>query len=152
MREDVPKVTEAALEGAKAHALLLTDQPIVLKEGERTWTIEPAELRKMLTMAPRAAASGRWPWIGCLDRIPEAGSDEIHVDPTDATVEIGKGTVTLRPDESGRDLNVGAAVSAIEKAATEKDGLLVPCPAVDEVPAAVHTEQVQAVYDKPMPW
>ncbi|HYP38936.1 MAG TPA: VanW family protein, partial [Chloroflexia bacterium] len=66
-----------------------------------------------------------------------------------ANIVIGKGTVTLSEDEAGADLDVQASVAAIQQAAAKEElaARAVELP-VREVPAAVHTDQLQGLYDK----
>lgn len=151
MREEAPQVTEAALKASEAQALLITEQPIVLKSGELEWTLEPAQLRGMLTLAPGANANE---WTAALNGDAVTAylkpvADELHKEPVDADVVIGKSTVTLKEDKSGADLDVLAAVAAISGASVGKDtsARTVELP-VNEVPAAVQTEAVRALYDK----
>ena len=149
MKEQAPKMTEAGLQGALTHALLLTDRPLTLVSGEQSWTLEPAQLREMLDMSPNAAGVDVTlsndkvaAYLGSL-------APEIFVEPTDAAVVIGKGTVTLEADVAGSELDVQAAVPALLKAAEGADEasrtLELPLKAR---PAALKTADVQAIYDK----
>ncbi|MEO8289317.1 MAG: peptidoglycan binding domain-containing protein [Chloroflexota bacterium] len=144
-----PKVTEAALNGTKTQALLLTEQPIVLQAGDETWTMEPADLRELLTLNHGADGS----LTAALDNNSLAAylqplAQKVLVEPTDASVVIGKGTVTLNKDVSGQALEVTGAIAAIEKAAVGQDAeSRVAVLPLKEVPASVHTEAVQGIYD-----
>jgi vancomycin resistance protein YoaR len=151
IRDQAPKVTEDALRASEAQALLLTEQPLALKSGEQVWTLEPTDLRKMLSITQAASGSE---WTAALNgealgAYIKPVADELHRAPVDANIVIGKGTVTLNEDEAGADLDVPAAVAAIQQAASKEDaaGRAVELP-VKEVPAAVHTEQLQALYNK----
>jgi vancomycin resistance protein YoaR len=151
MRDQAPKVTEDALRASEAQALLLTEQPISLKSGEQVWKLEAADLRKMLSITP-AASGGEWTAAlnaEALAAYLKPVADELHRAPVDANIAIGKGTVTLNEDEAGADLDVPAAAAAIQQAAAKGDAAAraVELP-VKEVPAAVHTEQLQALYNK----
>jgi vancomycin resistance protein YoaR len=149
MRQDQPAITEAMLEDTQAQALLLTEQPITLQSGKRTWTLSPEELRRMLALQNDAGG-----WSVTLDNNALAAylqpvAQALRVEPNNADVVIGKGTVTLKPDEDGAELDVPAAIAAIRQAAAQQDPAkrVVDLP-VNSVPAAIQTEQVQAVYDK----
>jgi vancomycin resistance protein YoaR len=151
MRDQDPKVTEDALRASEAQALLLTEQPIALKSGEQVWTLASADLRKMLSITP-GASGGAWTAAlngEALGTYLKPVADDLHRDPVDANIVIGKGTVTLNEDEAGADLDVQASVAAIQQAATKEaaDARAVELP-VKVVPAAVHTDQLQALYNK----
>lgn len=150
MHEQTPKVTEAALRGSEAQALLLTEQPVTIRSGKQTWTMQPEDLRGMLSLA----ATSEGGWAAALDKGAIANylkpvSDKVRVDPEDAGVVIGKGTVTLNEDVSGEELDLPAAVSAIATAATagDPDSRAVDLP-MKEIPAGIKTAQVQTLYDK----
>jgi vancomycin resistance protein YoaR len=144
-----PKVTEAALQDAKDQALLLTEQPVTLNAGDQTWTISPADLRDFLTINHTSDGTAN----AALDNnklalFLQPISDKLRVDPQDAALVIGKGTVTLNEDSPGEMLDAPAAITAIQQAATASgDARTVSLP-VNEVPAAVHTADLQALYDK----
>jgi vancomycin resistance protein YoaR len=149
-REDTPKVTEAALKSSEAQALLLTEEPVTLKAGKRSWTIEPNELRGMLALTSSEGGT----WNAGLDNNALAEylkpvADKLRVEPTDASVVVGKGTVTLKDDEDGAELDVPAAISMIQQTAARPsaDERLVDLP-IKSVPAAVHTDQVKPIYEK----
>ncbi len=149
MREQLPDVTEAALQDTQAQAMRLTEQPLILQGGEQTWTIETEQLRGMLML--RAKPGGGWE--AGLDESVIAHylkpvAEELQVEPQDAEVRIGKGTVTLKADVPGRQLDTPAAVAAI-KSGSEGEGAArtVTLP-LKVVPAAVKEEQVQTLYDK----
>jgi vancomycin resistance protein YoaR len=151
MQAQAPKVTEDALKASESQALLLTEQPVVLKAGKQTWTIAPEELRKMLTLSQ---PQGGGDWTARLDNNALAAylqpiADAVHVEPTNANVVIGKGTVTLKEDKSGADLDAPAAIDAIQQAASQADAAArtVALP-IKEVSADIHTADVQALYDK----
>ena len=145
-----PKVTEAELQGAKAQALLLTEQPVVLTAGKQSWTIQPDDLRDFLTLD--RAADGKV--TAALDNNQLAAflqpvGQKLLVEPQDATITIGKGTVTLTDDVPGQVLDAPAAIAAIQQAATGADtaGRTVTLP-LKQTPAGVHTQDLQALYDK----
>jgi vancomycin resistance protein YoaR len=150
MRQDDPKVTEAALKSTLDRAILLTGQPITLKAGERSWTLKPEELRQMLSLSE--GANGGWDVAldnNALASYLQPVAEALRVEPKNADVVIDKGTVTLKPDEDGVELDVPSAINAIRQAATNGDpaGRTVQLP-VNAVPAAIQTEQIQAVYDR----
>jgi vancomycin resistance protein YoaR len=145
-----PKITEAELQDAKAQALLLTEQPVVLKAGKQSWTIESADLRDFLTLDHAADGTVK----AALDNNRLAAflqpvGQKLLVEPQDATITIGKGTVTLEDDVPGQVLDAPAAIAAIQQAATGADAStrVVVLP-VKETPASVHTQDLQALYDK----
>ncbi|MBF6613971.1 MAG: peptidoglycan binding domain-containing protein [Chloroflexi bacterium] len=144
-----PKVTEAQLQGSMSQAMALTEQPLLLNSGKHTWTIQPSDLRNMLALSNTANN-----WTAALDQDKLTAylkpvADTLRVEPTDASVTIGKGDVTLQPDKSGSDLDMQAAVAAIQAAATKQDAQArtVEMP-IKEVPAQIRTAQLQALYDK----
>lgn len=148
-KAETPKITESDLEGTKAQAVLLTEQPVTLTAGEQTWTLTSEDLRRMLAISHDGAATQA---SLAHDEIAEylaPVAEALHAEPTDASISIGKSTVTLDEDTSGEDLDVEAAVIAIQQAASKADagGRTVALP-VKEILAAVQTEQLQAVYDK----
>jgi len=151
MRDESPKVTEVMLEASRAEATLLTEQPLVLSAGEETWTLKPEELRGMLALK---ATSDPAKWSVGLDNNALAEylspvADELRVEPKDAAVVIGKGTVTLKEDTDGAELQVPEAISLVQEAAAKGDASerTVELP-VKVMPAAVHTDQIKALYDK----
>lgn len=150
VHELAPKITEAALRSSEAQALRLTEQPITLGSGKHTWMLEPEDLRGMLVLSPTSSGG----WSASLDKTALASflkpvADKVRIDPEDASVVIGKGTVNLNEDVSGKDLDMPAAVEALANAANGTD---VAVRAVDlpmkETSATVTTAQVQALYDK----
>lgn len=150
VREQAPKVTEAALRSSEAQALLLTEQPVILKSGKQTWTVQPEDLRGMLALS--ATPTGGWEAM--LDRVALANylkpvADKVRVSAQDADVVIGKGTVTLKPDVPGSELDMAAATTAIAQAAqaTDPAGRTVVLP-LKETPATIKADQVQALYSK----
>lgn len=150
MREDPPKVTEAALKSTEARALLLTGQPITLRAGKKSWTLEEARLREMLDLAPKPdgsydAALGDSMLAAYLGTI----GSQVKVDPTNARVVIGKGTVELKPDEDGAALDVPQAVTMVKKAAEGASAAdrTIDLP-IKPVIAEMRTDAVQAAYDK----
>ena len=145
-----PKVTEAALQEAKAQAELLTGQPVVLNAGDQTWTIQPDDLRGLLTIQPSADGTAQ----AALDNNELAVylqpiADALRVDPQDASLSIGDGTVAFDDDVAGKSLDVPAAIAAIQQAAQGQDSRArqVAMPE-KEVPATVHTQDLQPLYDK----
>ncbi|HET9496434.1 MAG TPA: peptidoglycan binding domain-containing protein [Chloroflexia bacterium] len=149
MVEDAPEVTEAALQATHDHALLLTEQSVVLKSGETAWAVEPANLRGMLTLdqssgSPVAALDGEQiaAFLGPI-------AEEVYVAPVDASVTVGRGEVTMGEEADGSELDVPAAVAAIQKAATaavpEERAVTLPMKAISP---AVHNDQVRPVFDK----
>lgn len=150
MREELPKITEAALQATKDQAMLLTERAITLKSGEREWLVQPAELRRMISLSEGDANK----WDVALDREAlsiylEPVAADVKVEPIDASVTVGKGTVKLGEDEAGADLDVPATVAAIEKAATGQNAAARTVELViSETPARIQTEQVQALYTK----
>ncbi|MDQ3931063.1 MAG: peptidoglycan binding domain-containing protein [Chloroflexota bacterium] len=150
MREQAPGITEEALKATESQALLLTEQPISMATGESSWTLEPSDLRGMLAL--EAAADGTASVKldrAALEAYLQPLAEELRVAPQDAQVTIGKGTATLTEDVSGQELDVAAAVSAIEQAAQAGDpnARSVALP-LREVPASIQTEQVQPLYEK----
>lgn len=149
-KEIAPKVTEAALNGAKAQALLLTEQPIVLKAGGQSWALQPNDLRDMLVLDQASDGAAR----ASLDNNRLAAylktiADQIHIEPANATLAIGRGTVTLAKDKSGAELDAVAALAAIEEAATKGDATSrVVALSLKEIPAAVRKADLQPLYDK----
>jgi vancomycin resistance protein YoaR len=146
---EAPEVTEAKLEGAKSQALALTEQPIVLSAGEQSWTMEPTELRQLLTLehGDGSSVQATLSQDGLTTYLAPV-AEEVRVEPVDANVTVGRGVVNLTEEESGSELDVPAAVAAIEQAARgEGDARSVALP-LKEVPAAVHTEQVRPLYEK----
>ena len=150
MHEVAPKVTEEMLRASEAQALLITEQPIELQAGRQSWTVEPADLRKMLALTPAEADT----WAASLNgevltAYLQPIAEELWVEPVNADVLVGRSTVTLREDESGAELDVPTAVAAIQEASLQEDAAarVVELP-VREVLAEVQTEQVQAVYYK----
>ncbi len=151
MRDQSPKVTEAVLEASRAEAMLVTEQAVVLSAGKETWTLKPEQLREMLALKP---TSDPGKWSVSLDNNTLAEylaplASELRIEPQDATVVIGKGTVTLKEDKAGAELQVAEAISLIQSAVAKSDAneRKVELP-VKVVPAAIHTDQVRAVYDK----
>ena len=152
MRQDTPKITEAALKDAQTQALLLTEKPVELTLGDKSWSITPDQLRGMLDLSAPPAGSSEWKATlnnNSLAAYLQPIADEVRVEPKDASVTVGKGTVTLDPEKAGSDLDAPAAIALIEKAATSPDdsGRSVELP-VKETPANVHTADVQSLYDK----
>ncbi|HKP53849.1 MAG TPA: peptidoglycan binding domain-containing protein [Chloroflexia bacterium] len=149
MRDDSPKVTEAALKASEEQALVITGQSIDLQAGKRAWTIEAQELREMLALTPVEAGK----WDVTLDEkaleaylVPVA--EKLRIEPEDAAVILGKDKVTLKEEEAGQELDVPAAIAAIRQASLAgEDARTVDLP-IKVIPAAVHTEQVQALYEK----
>ena len=151
MVDQSPAVTEAVLEASRAEAMLVTEQPISLTAGEEAWTLKPEELREMLALKP---TSDPGKWSASLDNNTLAEylapiADDIRIEPQDATVVIGKGTVTLKEEKAGAELQVVDAIALIQSAATKsapgERNVELP---VKVVPATVHTDQVKAVYEK----
>src|SRR3954469_471577 len=96
MSQSTPKVTESALKQAETHAALLTEQPVILRSGEQSWTLDTAQLRQMLDVSsPEAGSTEAAVALGAaaLTSYLQPVGDEVAVEPTDATVAIGKGTV-----------------------------------------------------------
>lgn len=151
MRDESPKVTEAMLEASRAEATLMTEQPLVLSAGKETWTLKPEQLREMLALKP-TSDPGKWS-VGlennALAEYLSPVASELRVAPKDAAVVIGKGTVTLKEDVDGAELQVPEAISLVQAAASKSDvsQRKVELP-VKVVPAAIHTEQVKDVYNK----
>jgi len=149
MRDDTPKVTEAALKASEEQALVITGQPIALKSGKRAWTIEAQELGEMLALTPVEA--GKWD-VTLDDKALQAYlapvAEKLKIEPEDAAVILGKDKVTLKEEEAGQELDMPAAIAAIRQASLAgEDARTVDLP-IKVIPAAVHTEQVQALYDK----
>lgn len=146
---DAPKITESDLEGTKAQALLLTEQPVILTAGEESWTLRAEDLRPMLSIAhdggATEAALSHDAIAGYLAPVAEA----LRSEPVDAAINIGNSSVTLEESASGYTLDTEAAVSAIQQAAAQPDtaGRMVALP-LKEIPASVTTESLQAIYDK----
>jgi vancomycin resistance protein YoaR len=145
-----PKVTEAALQDAKAQAELLTGQQVVLHSGKQSWTIQPDDLRNLLTIVSSADGGAQ----AALDNNELALylqpiADALRIDPQDATLKVGDGTVTLSDDVPGQALDAAAAITAIQQAAQGQDAQSrdVTLP-VNAVPATVHTQDLQPLYDK----
>lgn len=150
MREQAPQITEEALRAAESQALLLTEQPVSLAAGEASWTLQPADLRGMLTLEPNADGTSTVKLDrAAVERYLQPLSEELRVEPTNAQVVIGKGAATLKEDTSGRELDIAPAIAAIEQAAAANDpGARSVALPLKEVPASVQTEQLQPVYDK----
>jgi vancomycin resistance protein YoaR len=144
-----PNITESDLEGTKAQALLLTEQPIILMAGEETWTMGTEDLRRMLAITHNGASAQAALAHDEIARYLAPLAEALHSEPVDATITIGKSTVTLEEDRSGQNLDVEAAVRAIQQAAASQNaaGRVVDLP-VREIAAGVRTEQLQAVYEK----
>jgi vancomycin resistance protein YoaR len=149
MVEQAPKVTESALQASYDQALLLTEQPVALKSGEADWSLEPADLRTMLTLdrstaAPTAALDGAQ-----IAAFLAPVADAVYVAPVDASVTVGKGEVSMGEEADGAELDVPAAVAAIQKAATaqalEQREVTLP---LKSISPAVHNDQVRPVFDK----
>lgn len=152
MKDQAPQVTEDQLKGAEAQALLFTDQPVILRSGDQSWTLNSNDLGQMLDISsssPGSADVSVKLQDQALNTYLQPVAEAVKVDPKDATVVVGKGTVTLKPDKSGSELDFPAAVAAIQKAATGTDeaSRTVELP-LKEVSAAVHTADVQGLYDK----
>jgi vancomycin resistance protein YoaR len=149
MRDAAPGVTESALKQSEAHALLLTGTPVILRLGERAWSLEAADLREMLTISP--AKDGTYDAAladSDLSEYLQSVATDVRVEPRNAEVVIGKGTVTLNPDEYGSELDLPQAVSLIKQAAEGSDeaARTIDLP-MKAIPAEVHTADVQAVYE-----
>jgi vancomycin resistance protein YoaR len=150
MRDDKPTVTEAALSASQTQALLITEQPITLRAGKHKWAIEAEELREMLALVPADGGT----WAAALDdKTLQAYlapiAEELKIDAEDAKVVLGKDKVTLKEDEAGQELDMPAALAAIRQAslAGDETARSVDLP-LKEIPASVHTAQVQALYDR----
>lgn len=150
LQSQAPKITEAVLQRSQSQAMALTEQPIELSLDDQSWTLQPEDLRGMLSLpaAPDGSYSASLDSSALADFLKPV-ADKVRVEPTDATVVVGKGTVTLTPDKSGKALEVPAAVAAIEQAAKSQDtaGRTVTLPLKD-VPAAQTAADVQPVYSK----
>ncbi len=152
MKDAAPKITESTLKDATAQVSALTDQPVTLKQGKRTWIISPIELRGMLDLYAPASGSGD-PTVTFsnqkLASYLQPVAETVKVEPTDATVVIGKGTVTLQPDQAGTELDMPGTVAMVQKAVVSTDpaARTIELP-VKPVAANVHATDVQAVYDK----
>ncbi|MGA7733356.1 MAG: peptidoglycan binding domain-containing protein [Chloroflexia bacterium] len=144
-----PKITESDLEGTKAQALLLTEQPITLTSGEQTWTLETEDLRRMLAITHNGASAEAALAHDEIARYLAPLAEALYAEPVDAAITIGKSTVTLDEDQPGQNLDVEAAASAIQQAAASQDaaGRTLDLP-VREIAAGVRTEQLQAIYEK----
>ncbi|HST04595.1 MAG TPA: peptidoglycan binding domain-containing protein, partial [Chloroflexia bacterium] len=109
-----PKVTEADLEGTKAQALSLTEQPITLSASDQTWTLEPADLRNLLSIDHNgdtlSAALSSDKLASYLAPIAQA----VHADPEDASVSITSDGVVLQEEKAGAELDTQAAIAAIQ--------------------------------------
>jgi vancomycin resistance protein YoaR len=151
VRDVAPKITESALKATEAQALLLTEQPVTLTSGNQTWTITPAKLREMLDLTPAGSSTQLNATLGNnqLASYLQPVAAALKVDPVDAAVIVGKGTVTLREEKAGSDLDAPAAIVAIQKASANTDpaARAVDLP-MKSTPADVHAADVQAVYDK----
>ena len=144
-----PAITESDLESAKAQALLLTEQPVILKSGADAWTLESQDLRKMLVITHNGASAEASLAHDQIASYLAPVAEALHAEPVDAAINIGNSTVSLEEDQSGQELDTEAAVTSIRQAAASQDASerVVTLP-VNEVAAAVQTEQLQAVYDK----
>lgn len=149
MRDAAPAITEDALKASQARAELLTQQAVVLSAGDRSWTLSPNDLRGMLALGPGQNGQTISLDNNALAAYLQPIADKLRVDPQDATVVIGNGTVTLTPDKTGSSVDMPAAIAAIQQAAGNQDSAqrTVALP-IKEVPAGVRTADVQAVYDK----
>ena len=149
MREEAPRVTEAALKASEAQAMLIMGQPVTLSSGKSDWTIESQELGSMLALAP--AEPGKWD-ITLDDKAVEAYlapvAEKLRIEPEDAAVVLGKDKVTLKQEEDGQELDVAAAIASIRQASLASEGARAVDLPLKVIPAAVRTEQVQALYDK----
>lgn len=150
MRDQAPSITEEALRSTESHALLLTEQPVSLATDDAGWTLAPSDLRAMLALhtAPDGTSSVSLD-RAALEKYLQPVAEELRVAPQDAQVTIGKAAATLSEDVSGRELDVAAAVVAVEKAAAAGDANArnVALP-LKEVPARIQTEQLQPLYEK----
>ncbi len=152
MKDAAPKITESTLKDATAQVSALTDQPVTLKQGKRTWIISPIELRGMLDLSAPASGSGDPTVTFSNEKLAsylQPVAETIKVEPQDATVVIGKGTVTLQPDQAGTELDMPGTVAMVQKAVVSTDpaARTIELP-VKPVAANVHAADVQAVYDK----
>lgn len=152
VKDAQPKINEAMLKSAESQALLLIDQPVTLRSGEKSWTIDSNELGQMLDISsPFQGTEGFQVSLNGkkLAEYLQPVAEAVKLAPEDASVVVGKGTVTLKPDVPGAELDTAGAVSAIQKATTGTDAAsrTVDVP-LSSVPAARHTADVQALFDK----
>jgi vancomycin resistance protein YoaR len=150
IKEIPPQVTEDALKASEAQAQLITGQPLTLKAGKKSWTVESSELRDMLITNRQPDGS----WAAALDDAKLAEylapvAEDLRVDPVDAGIVFGKDKVSLREEESGQELDVPGAVAAAKAGSLSEteEGRQVALP-LKEVPAAIHTDQVRPLYTK----
>jgi vancomycin resistance protein YoaR len=150
LNEIPPQVTEDALAATEAQALVVTGQPIILKYGKTAWTMEAEDLQEMLATYRGPDGS----WAAHLDNEKLTGylapiAEDVKIEPTDAAIILGKDKVSLREETAGEELDVPAAVAAIQQAALAEtdEGRVVDLP-LKEIPAAIHTEQIRHLYSK----
>lgn len=142
-----PQVTEADLEGAKVQALSLTEQQITLSANDQTWTLEPADLRNLLTIGHNgdtiSASLSSDKLASYLAPIAQA----VHSSPEDASVSITGDGVVLQDDVPGTELDTQAAIAAIQQAATKADGRSVDLP-LNTINATINKAMLEPIYEK----
>jgi vancomycin resistance protein YoaR len=142
-----PKVTEADLEGTKAQALSLTEQPITLSASDQTWTLEPADLRNLLSIDHNGDTLSATLSSDKLASYLAPIAQAVHADPEDASVSITSDGVVLQEEKAGAELDTQAATAAIQQAAAKADGRSVDLP-LTTINPTINKTMLEPIYEK----
>ena len=109
------RITAATLAGAQVAAQRATSVPITLKRGDRTWTLERAELARLLTLPVEPDGAPRLDATRLRTRLEALGkeSDKPAKNPR---LEVREGQIATVPGEDGEGLDVPATIEAVQAA------------------------------------
>jgi vancomycin resistance protein YoaR len=150
--ETLPKIVDATAAQAQIERFLAGPLTFVLPEGERgssetePWTLEPADLARLLILEVAQDADGTAHWQARLDSQPitafvETIAEAVHRDPVNARLDFDDATGAvseISPSRPGRELGVEAAVAlALERATTDQRTITLPLKVIEpEISAA----------------
>lgn len=116
--EVAPRVTEPDLSELKSTAQSILSQPLVLREGEKSWSLSPVDLARMLVLplpkgsGERAAAQlDENKLVSYLGQIAPA----MAVRPQDAAIDFVGGRLVVTESVEGKALDLPATAKAIAR-------------------------------------